>query len=176
MLKESFKEESSTPASFAPNESMSDFDIEKLIELSYKPIDVILGGCLKLNKVTSRIILNPKPDDPAPPKPKNLIIEWEKMKCVVKERITDLGVEKCDPNEYIEKFGPDLIQAEKMPEIAHKAAVEAVEKHGKQLAALNSTKYFNELEGDLHALALIDLDKEGLGEYKYLLEKLKTEK
>lgn len=177
MLKESFnnkEEKSNVDANLVQNETFSDFDIEKLIEYSYKPIDVILGGCLKLNKVTSKIILNPKPEDPEPPRPKNLIIEWEKMRCVVKERITDLGVEKCDPKDYIEKFGPDLIQPEEMPDIANKAAVVAVEKHGKKLAAQNSGKYFNELEGDLHALTLIDLDKEGLSEYKYLLENLQN--
>ena len=135
-------------------------EIEKLIELTYKPIDVILGGCLKLNKVTSKIILNPKPEDPEPPKTKNLIIEWEKMKCNITERITDLGVEKCNPNEYVEKHGESLIQSEAMPEIANKAAVEAVEKHGKELASQNKIKYFNQLEGDIHALSLIDLDKE----------------
>ena len=94
------------------------------------------------------------------------------MKCNITERITDLGVEKCNPNEYVEKHGESLIQSEAMPEIANKAAVEAVEKHGKELASQNKIKYFNQLEGDIHALSLIDLDKEGLSEYKYLLDQI----
>ncbi len=178
MLQETFKKDNklnnyAEPVSQDLNDSL---DIQSLIELSYKPIDVILGGCLKLNKVTSKIILNPKPEDPVPPKTKNLIINWEKIKCNVKERITVLGVEKCDPNEYIEQHGSSLIQASTLPAIANKVAVDAVENQGTLLASDVRKKYFNELEGDVHALSLIDLDKEGLSEYKYILENLRNNK
>ena len=40
---------------------------------------------------------------------------------------------------------------------------------------MQSHKYFNELEGDLHALKMIDLDKEGLSEYKYILDQIGLE-
>lgn len=53
-----------------------------------------------------------------------------------------------------------------LPEIA----LQAKNEHGLQLAADFGTKYFNSLEGDVHALGMVDLDKEGLSEYKYLVD------
>lgn len=150
--------------------------IQDMIDISYKPIDVVLGGCLKFNKVRSKIILNPKPEDPVPRAPKNVIINWEKQKCVVKERIRILGTENCNPDEYKKTYGEQLIPAEELPEIANKVGLKAAQTNsGKVLAAETSHKYFNELEGDIHALKMIDLDKEGLSEYKYILDQIVVE-
>ncbi len=115
----------------------------------------------------THIIVVPKPDDPPVPSQKNIILNWEKRNCAeIKTNIKNLGVESADPNEYAKKYGPTLISAVELPEIASQAKTE----HGYLLAADYKPNYFNSLEGDLHALTLIDLDKEGLSEYKYLVD------
>ena len=60
--------------------------------------------------------------------------------------------------------------ASELPDIANEVKV----LHGIPLASENTHKYYMELEGDIHALALIDLDKEGLSEYKHYLDFLKN--
>jgi hypothetical protein len=86
-----------------------------------------------------------------------------------------MGVKACDPAEYVKAYGETLIPSDKLPEIANKVN----EEHGKPLAANQNIKYFNALEGDLHALQLIEaelgLDNEGLAEFKHLLNYIETE-
>ena len=134
--------------------------IEILPEMQSKSNEIIVNGL-------THIILMPKPDDPPVIPQKNAILNWEKINCAeIKTKIKNLGVEPADPNEYAKKYGPTLISAIELPEIASQVKTE----HGYLLAADHKPNYFNSLEGDLHALSLIDLDKEGLSEYKYLVD------
>jgi len=115
----------------------------------------------------NQIVLNPRPEDPLPHCPtKNIVLNWEKRKCCeIKTNLKNLGIEQVDPKEYKKKYGTTLVHTEKLPELAQQVKNE----HGIQLAA-DYGKYFNSLEGDVHALTMVDLDKEGLSEYKHLVD------
>lgn len=52
-----------------------------------------------------------------------------------------------------------------MPEIAN----EVQNLHNQRLAANDNTRYYMQLEGDIHGLRLLDLDAVGLSEYKSYL-------
>ena len=70
-----------------------------------KPQDIILERWLPYKDVNRKIILNPKPADPVQIKPKNVIVEWEKINCGnVNTEIRHLGVEKADPLVYVNIF------------------------------------------------------------------------
>lgn len=129
--------------------------IEKLPELPAKPQDIILERWLPYKDVNRKIILNPKPADPVQLKPKNVIVEWEKINCGnVNTEIRHLGVEKADPIVYAQTYGPSLKSSNQLPPIAD----EVKQVDGVALAAeANNNKYFMGLEGDIHALGLIDL-------------------
>ena len=129
--------------------------IEKLPELPTKPPDVILERWLPFKDQKRKIILNPKPEDPVQLIPKNIIVEWKRIECSsIKTDIKNLGVEKADPIKYAETYGNSLVYDYQMPEIVN----EVKKKHDIQLAADTvNHKYYMELEGDLHALKLIDL-------------------
>lgn len=128
---------------------------------------MIIERWLEYQDLNRQIILNPRPDDPVTCLPKNLILNWQKRDCTeIKTNIKNLGIETVDPDEYAQKYGPSLVSAVELPEIASQAKTE----HGYLLAADFKPKYFNSLEGDVHALNMIDLDKEGLSEYKYLVD------
>ncbi len=128
--------------------------IEKLPELPAKPQDIILERWLPYKDVNRKIILNPKPADPVQIKPKNVIVEWEKINCGnVNTEIRHLGVEKADPVVYAQTYGPSLKPPSQLPPIAD----EVKQVDGVALAAENNAKYFMGLEGDIHALGLIDL-------------------
>jgi hypothetical protein len=144
--------------------------IERLPELPDKPQDIHIERWLPFKDIKRRIILNPKPDDPVQCKPRNIIINWEKRKCCnIITNIKNAGVEKVDPTQYLLQHGQSLMTQMQMPEICE----EVKKEHNVPLAADHTTPYYLELEGDLHALELFDLDKEGLSEYKYYLNHCK---
>jgi hypothetical protein len=151
--------------------------IEKLPEHPDKPQEIHIERWLPFKDIKRKIKLNPKKADPKQCKPKNIIVNWSIIPCCeIKQDIKDLGVEQCDPDEYKKVYGEQLIAADELPEIANKVD----EKHAKPLAAnQDSYKYFNTLEGDLHALRIIEnelgLDNEGLSEFKHMLDYLDSQ-
>jgi len=97
--------------------------------------------------------------------------DWAKKSCAsIRTSYRNLGVERADPHTYAQKYNSTLMYPNQMPEIADEVKII----HGIPLAADLSSKYYMELEGDIHALAMIDLDKEGLSEYKPYLQKIQT--
>jgi hypothetical protein len=80
--------------------------------------------------------------------------------------VINLGIARTDPVLYSEMYASTMVNASQLPEFV----IEASNQHGYELAADCINPYYLELEGDIHALALIDLDKEGLSEYKPFLE------
>lgn len=109
---------------------------------------------VKVNKV----YLNP---------PKLLINEVKKVN---NNKCTSAIVIKqyANPNEYRQLHGNTLLESHKLPEIANNLI--PIEQR-KNLAANNTNKkYYQQLEGDIHALKLLgDLDALGLGEYKHYI-------
>ena len=78
------------------------------------------------------------------------------------------GVVRADPDEYTKRFGSELKDANKMPSFVQ----EVKNPEGLKLANEYVREGPVELEGDLCALTLVDLEKEGLGEYRnYLVDK-----
>lgn len=113
-------------------------------------------------------IINQKSVNQIQSKTKNIIIDWEKKNCAsIKTAYKNLGTERVDPASYSQKYNSALVYQTQMPNIADEVKII----HGIPLAADLKSKYYMELEGDIHALSLIDLDKEGLSEYKTYLNK-----
>jgi hypothetical protein len=84
--------------------------------------------------------------------------------------IKHLGVTNVDPEEYKKLYANDLVSSQELPLFINKIQPPA----GITLASnwRVPKDYTYELEGDVHALNLIDLDKEGLSEYRdYLVNK-----
>lgn len=79
-----------------------------------------------------------------------------------------LGIVRANPVEYVQRFGPSLKVSKDLPQFV--SDIKCPE--GIQLAAQHKYKGVHELEGDIEALKLVDLDKEGLSEYKDYLQRL----
>ena len=73
--------------------------------------------------------------------------------CKGRIEVKHLGVEKVDPNSYTQLYGASLRPHTELPSIAKK--VKQVDRVS--LAAEQDSKYFMGLEGDIHALCMIDL-------------------
>jgi len=109
-----------------------------------------------------RVVYKKAPPDPVIVKPRNVIIQWETPTVVVKKDYKYLGVIRANPVEYVQRYGSTLKIAEEMPDIVK----EIRNPEGIVLAANHNYNTLHELEGDVDALKLIDLEREGLGEYK----------
>ena len=135
--------------------------IERLPELP--PRKVIIDKTSELTSKSQESKLCSKPCEQLSCKVvKNINVDWDKRSCSsVKTTFKNLGVEKVDPNSYAQKYKSSIVYQSQMPNIADEVKII----HGIPLAA-DKPKYYMELEGDIHALAMIDLDKEGLSEYK----------
>jgi hypothetical protein len=146
--------------------------IERLPPIPSKPQSVIIERWLPYNNLKRRVIYKkPQEAEPVICKPKNVIIQWEPPEVVVKKDLKYLGIIKANPAEYVQRYGSTLKQAHELPNFV----LEIKPPHGIVLAADEQMKE-PELEGEVGALRLIDLDKEGLSQYRAQLEKLELEK
>lgn len=136
--------------------------VEKLPEMPPKPQDIVIERWLGYKRRTRNVIFHPaQPIEPLPA-PKNVLIEWESPDVQIKKEFKFLGIEHTDPVAYVAKFGLNLAEPEQLPEEVN----EFKTPDGEILAANSNSDQVPILTGDIQALSLFDLDKEGLGLYK----------
>ena len=88
-------------------------------------------------------------------KAKNVIVQWERPTVRVRQEFKDLGVVRANPSEYSARYGATLKRTADLPLFVR----DMKPPQGLTLAGQAAVAY--ELEGDLHALKLIDLESEG---------------
>lgn len=140
--------------------------IERLAPLPKKPQSIIIERWLPYSQAKRKVIFQ-KANNPVVKNPKNLIVQWESPKVIIKKDVKYLGVVRANPVEYFQRYENSL----KSPEELAEFVLEIKTPQGLVLAA-DCQNYVHELEGELDALKLVDLDKEGLSEYKPQLEKI----
>ena len=144
--------------------------IERLAPLPSKPQAIMVERWLPYSERKRRVIFqkNQVPD-PVIPKPKNVIVQWEAPEVQIKTNFKDLGVIRADPNDYVSRYGTSLLSYLQFPEVVKafnlRAPTGATFAHDFTYASLL------DLEGDIDALNLINLDEHGLGEYRAWLAK-----
>ena len=186
--------------------------VERFAPLPAKPQPVIIERWLPYATPKRRVIYQ-RAVAPASKHPnrskhanKNVIIEWQAPRVNVQRHVSDLGVVRADPADYVARFGSTLTEASAMPEFVHDIdppsglTLAASSKHkstkkAKSATTTTTTTTSNkkrssnskkaahrkkqpeyELEGDLYALKLIDLEREGLAHYKDQLDKAQNNK
>lgn len=130
--------------------------IERLPPIPSKPQSIIIERWLPYKPLKRKVIFQRAGEnDPVLVKSKNLIVQWEKPNVTVKKEFKDLGIVRANPNEYSERYGTSLKRTTDLPNFVQDIKPPA----GLSLAAQATLPY--ELEGDLHALRLVDLENEG---------------
>lgn len=142
--------------------------IERLAQLPAKPQSVLIERWLPYCDVKRRVIFQAAPPDPVVCAPRNTIVQWQAPEVQIKKEFKYLGVIRANPVEYVRTYGPTLRGSQDLPDFVHDIKTP----EGLILAANYQAAQFNELEGDLHALQLVDLEKEGLSCYKQYLVRL----
>ena len=143
--------------------------IERLAQLPSKPQSVIVERWLPYKQGKRRVILKRSNQvDSIMIKPRNVVVQWETPEAIVKKEIKYLGIIKANPTEYVSKFGPSLKRQSDLPQFV----LDIETPQGLVLAADYKSNSHYELEGDLDALKMVDLESEGLTEYKHYLKRL----
>jgi hypothetical protein len=143
--------------------------IERLAPIPSKPQSVIIERWLPYNKMKRKVVFKKSyNNDPIIVKPKNVIIQWEAPEVSVKKEFKYLGIIKANPAEYIQRYASSLKTSKELPEFVLDIKPPA----SVLLAADVPQSNVHELEGDIEALNLVDLVKEGLTEYRDQLNKI----
>lgn len=87
---------------------------------------------------------------------------------VIKKDFKYLGIIRANPVEYVQRYGSTLKTTRELPDFVLDIKPPA----GVVLAADYQYNQVHELEGDLHAMRLVDLEREGLAEYRPQLQRL----
>lgn len=143
--------------------------IEKLPQIPEQPAAITVERWLSYPKIRQKVVFNRSPQ-PDMIDPKNYIIEWEIPEVQIKNELKYLGIVEADPLEYEKTYGSTLKYCNDLPQFAR----EIKAPDGFKLASECDKEDLIELYGDIHALKLIDLEKEGLNEYRKIIEKIDT--
>ncbi|CAF1010698.1 unnamed protein product [Brachionus calyciflorus] len=141
--------------------------IERLPQIPSKPQSIIIERWLPYTEVKRRVIFNKNLEpEPVVAKPRNVIVQWEAPKVTIHKQFKFLGIVRANPAEYIERYGDSITQSDDLPDFVKKLP----SPNGVTLAAdlyeNSNKKFIHDLYGDIDALKLVDLDREGLSEYK----------
>ena len=144
--------------------------IERLAPLPSKPQAVMVERWLPYSESKRKVIFqkNQVPDQIVQ-KPRNVIVQWEAPEAQTKTIFKDLGVLRADPNEYVAKYGVSLLSYSQFPEVVKAFNLKAPS--GTTFAHDLTIAPSLELEGDIDALNLINLDEHGLAEYRSWLSR-----
>ena len=143
--------------------------IERLAQLPSKPQSVIIERWLPYIQGKRRVIFQKsKIPDPIVVKPRNVIIQWEAPQVVIKQEVKYLGVVQANPVDYVSRYGSSLKLSKDLPQFV----LDIKTPDGLKLAADYKYSSVYELEGDVSAMKMIDLERVGLGEYRSYLERI----
>lgn len=142
--------------------------IEKLPEIPAKPQNIIIEKWLPYEDAGARRVIYEKPCSQPQPScpPKNVVIEWEKPCVEIKQEFKELGVVQADPEEYRRRynFNKDI---KDLPSIVGQLSAQA--RRSSSSSRPRPVSSVLRLEGDVEALRLVDLEREGLSQYRSLL-------
>jgi hypothetical protein len=143
--------------------------IERLAPLPSKPQSVLIERWLPYAQTKRRVIFQRSAErDAVVVKPRNVVVQWEAPQVVIKKEFKYLGVIRANPVEYVQRYGATLKVARDLPSFV----LDIKTPEGIVLAADYKYNTVHELEGDVRAMQLVDLDREGLSEYRAMLAKL----
>ena len=100
------------------------------------------------------------------PHTKNIIIDWETVNTQTtdfkNQKVNFLGVETADPNEFVRRYGNELVETHKLPSFVNELTANIP--NGEVLAS-NLTQNEFILTGAVDALKLVDTNKINLNDY-----------
>ncbi len=99
--------------------------------------------------------------------PRNVIVQWEEPRVNIRQEVKYLGVIRANPAEYVQRYGSELKVHSAFPKFVQDIATPS--EVGQLAWNFRSSGVVHELEGDLQGFSLINLDTEGLTQYRQQL-------
>lgn len=138
--------------------------IERLAPLPSKPQNVIIERWLPYANTKRRVIFNKAPEVSAEvARPRNVIVQWEAPTVNIQKEIKYLGVIRANPAEYVQRYGASLKAHHALPQFVLDIATPS--EIGTLAANYNYSSTY-ELEGALEGFRYVNLDTEGMSEYR----------
>jgi len=99
--------------------------------------------------------------------PRNVVVQWEEPRVNIRQEVKYLGVIRANPAEYVQRYGSELRVHSALPKFVQDIATPS--EVGQLAWNYRSSGVTYELEGDLEAFQFVNLDREGLSEYRQQL-------
>ncbi|CAF0740054.1 unnamed protein product [Brachionus calyciflorus] len=142
--------------------------VERLPPIPPKPQQIFLEKWLPFKQQKRRVVYQRPEPDCVLPNPRNLVIQWDAPEVEVTRDYKNLGTQLADPQDYVRRHGSELLRHEEFKTAASRV--------GAPDSVVSSDSHrelgLPELEGDVEALRLVDLERTGLASYRSYLSGL----
>jgi len=142
--------------------------IERLPALPAKPQNVIVERWLPYSEGGKRrVVFNKAAASAEVAAPRNVVVQWEEPRVNIRQEVKYLGVIRANPAEYVQRYGSELKTHAALPKFVQDIATPS--EVGQLAWNYRSTGGTWELEGDLSGFEFVNLEREGLGEFRQFL-------
>jgi hypothetical protein len=142
--------------------------IERLPALPSKPQNVIVERWLPYSEGGKRrVVFNKAAASAEVAAPRNVVVQWEEPRVNIRQEVKYLGVIRANPAEYVQRYGSELKTHAALPQFVKD--IRTPSEVGQLAWEFRSSGASYELEGDLSGFEFVNLEREGLGEYRQQL-------
>ena len=140
--------------------------VEKLPQMPRKPQPIVIEKWLPYERQKRQVKFIREETEAMQVAEKNLVILWDSPKAMITKEYHTLGTIVKDPEEYRRQYDGHLYTTEQLIQFVKENDIKI------DISTDTSSYKYIELEGDVQALSLVDLDREGLSEYKNVLKRV----
>jgi hypothetical protein len=139
--------------------------IERLAPLPAKPQNVIVERWLPYGgEQKRRVVFQAAAASAEVANPRNVIVQWAEPEVSIKQEVKYLGVIRANPVEYVQKYGAELKVHASLPQFVQD--IKTPSEVGQLAWEYKGSSAVATLEGQLEGFKFVNLDTEGMTEYR----------
>jgi len=139
--------------------------IERLAPLPAKPQNVIVERWLPYGgEQKRRVVFQAAAASAEVANPRNVIVQWAEPEVSIKQEVKYLGVIRANPVEYVQRYGAELKVHSALPQFVQD--IKTPSEVGQLAWEYKGSSAVATLEGQLEGFKFVNLDTEGMTEYR----------
>jgi hypothetical protein len=139
--------------------------IERLAPLPAKPQNVIVERWLPYGgEQKRRVVFQAAAASAEVANPRNVIVQWAEPEVSVRQEVKYLGVIRANPAEYVQRYGSELKVHSALPKFVQD--IKTPSEVGQLAWEYKGSSAVATLEGQLEGFRFVNLDTEGMSEYR----------